>query len=155
MKGGGLFMAWLQEANAKIQPNLEHERLGDIFQSVDKAKNTLAETAFGFAQAGKADPEAALLSATPFLEMFGQIEVARILASQARLADEKLQLIISEKNVSDDEGLKKLLSEHTDARFYDGKIKTARFFASTVLPHARALAVEIKNADSSALDIEF
>ena len=27
MKGGGLFLTWLQEANNAIQDNLEHERL--------------------------------------------------------------------------------------------------------------------------------
>lgn len=155
MKGGGLFMAWLQEANSAIQDNLEHERVGDIFKTVDKAKNTLAETAFGFTQAGKSDPEAALLGATPFLEMFGQVEVSRILASQALLADQKLQAIATEKGINDEEGMSKLIQEHADARFYDGKIKSARFFANTVLPHARAIAVELKNADRSALDIQF
>jgi alkylation response protein AidB-like acyl-CoA dehydrogenase len=155
MKGGGLFMAWLQEANKAIMPNVKHERLADIFENLDKAKNTLAETAFGFSQAGKSDPEVVLLGATPFLEMFGQVEIGRMLAQQALIGDEKLQAIATEKGVSGADGFANLLAEHADARFYDGKIKTARFYVNTILPHTRSLSVEIKNADRSALDIRF
>ncbi|MEE2903910.1 MAG: acyl-CoA dehydrogenase [Myxococcota bacterium] len=155
MKGGGLFLTWLQEANNAIQDNLEHERLGDIFKHVDKAKNVLAETAFGLSQGGKGDIEVTLLGATPFLEMFGQVEVGRVLASQALLADTKLQAIFSDKGANDEQAQQNIIRENEDARFYDGKVKTARFFATSVLPHARAIAAELKNRDRSALDIVF
>ena len=46
-------------------------------------------------------------------------------------------------------------SKISGVKFYDGKIKSARFFANVVLPHVRALSIELKNADRSALDIQF
>jgi len=153
MKGGALFMAWFQEANAILERGAKTEGLGDIVDAVTKAKDTLGKTAFGFAEKG--DPEVALLGATPFLEMFGQVQVGLLLLDQALIAEGQLRAIVAEKGVKDQAGVKKLVHDHEDARFYDAKIKTARFFANAVLPHVRATAAEIAAKDRSALDVIF
>ena len=140
LKGGGLFMAWMQDRNELLNGAKDHERLADVVKLVDDAKNVLGEVAFGMPARGKKDPEQALLGATPFLEIFGQVQVASLLLEQALIADAKLQ---------------GLAEDHPDHAFYDGKIKSARFFALTVLPHAKALAAEVNAGDRSALDIRF
>ncbi len=155
LKGGGLFMAWVQNINEFLQPNAEHPVLAAEMKLVDDMKNTLASVAFGFGTAAKADPEKAILGATPFLEMFGHIQVATLLLRQAVIAQEKLEAIYADKGASDAASQKALIREHDDARFYDGKVKTAKFFAHTVLPHAKALARELTGPDRSALDIVF
>ena len=47
------------------------------------------------------------------------------------------------------------IKESVDARFYDGKVKTAQFFAHHILPEVYSLASGIKADDRSALDIDF
>ncbi len=155
MKGGGLFLTWLQETNNFLQANADHPRLSGLIAQVDKAKNKLAELVFGFMEMGKSDPEVLIQSATPFLETFGHVEVARLLAHQAIIADEKFQTLAAKKSAETPEALRALIEDNDDARFYDGKVKTAQFFASTTLPHVFALARSIKNKDRSALDIVF
>jgi hypothetical protein len=148
-KSGGLFLTWLQDANGFLQGQSDNEALADVVQAVDKAKNKLCEVAFGFSSVAKADPERSLLGATPFLEMFGHVEVARLLLHQATIAQGELARIQGDKT------LEETLDASSDARFYDGKIKVARFFAHHILPQAYALARSIASEDRSALEIRF
>jgi alkylation response protein AidB-like acyl-CoA dehydrogenase len=154
-KGGGLFLQWLQDANESIGALQEHVEIGKVAKQVDAAKNTLAEAAFGFTSIK--DPEYAMLHATNYLRMFGLVEGARLLLEQASLAYAKLETIWASAGVSqtDAEGRRKLAEEQEDARFYEGKIATARFFAAQLLPEVRALVVSLKSEDRSALDIVF
>ena len=47
------------------------------------------------------------------------------------------------------------IKDNAEARFYDAKVKTAKFFVSSVIPHVRATANGIQGGDRSALDIIF
>ncbi|HAA58666.1 MAG TPA: acyl-CoA dehydrogenase [Myxococcales bacterium] len=154
LKEGGLFMAWLQDTNEFIEENAEHTALKKEFKLVEEAKNALAEVSFHFMMSGKEDPERAMMGATPFLEMFGHVEVSRLLLEQAVLADQKLQALFTEKNVAEADRAA-FIKESVDARFYDGKVKTAQFFAHHILPEVYSLASGIKADDRSALDIDF
>ena len=153
LKGGSLFLLWLQDINEVLQRHAEHPRLATQVAAVDKGKNALAESAFGFSEKGKQDIDLAMVGATPFLEMFGHVQVARLLLDQAIIADAKLEEIYADKGATDDETKRQLVADNDEVRFYDGKVKGAKFFISTVLPHARAIASELKVADTSALDI--
>lgn len=154
-KGGALYLTWLQETNTFLQSHSDHERLGDLVGAIDKAKNKMAEIAFGFAQSFAKDPSGTLLSATPFLEIFGHVEVGRLLLEQAIIADNKLNDLFNDKGADTPEARRDLIKDHADARFFDGKVKTAQFFVHNILPQAFALARAIKNGDRSALDIVF
>jgi alkylation response protein AidB-like acyl-CoA dehydrogenase len=147
LKHGGLFLTWLQDTNHLLQSLAPQEALADITKAVDDAKNKLCEVAFGFSTVAKQDPERSLLGATPFLELFGHVEIARLLLEQASIAAPKLAAL------QGDGDLGELLDRSPDARFYDGKIKTARFFAHHLLPQVYALAHSITSTDRSALDI--
>jgi hypothetical protein len=149
---GALLLTWMQDINAFIDGHREHVALGDEVQALEKAKNALLETARGLAAQYAQDPNLALLGATPFLEMFGHVECGRLLLQQAILAGDKLATMkpagASERWVAE-------TAEGSDARFYDNKVHTARFFTHAVLPHVMASAKSIKAGDRSALDAHF
>jgi alkylation response protein AidB-like acyl-CoA dehydrogenase len=152
MKDGALVMNWLMEINQFIEANKSHPVVGADVAALDKAKNALAETAMAFATQSASNPDLALLGATPFLEMFGHVEVARLLIHQAIVASTKLQAVkpanAADTWVNDS-------AEGSDARFYDNKLKVAHFFANTMLPHVIASAKSVQAGDRSALDVHF
>ncbi len=155
LKKGGVFLMWLQDINEFLQANAEHATLAAEISAIDKAKNAVAECAFNFTMMGKADPEAAILGATPFLEAFGYVEVGRLLVESAVVAQPKLDAIFAREGATDDEARRQVVIDNPEARFYDSKIKTARFFAANLAPKAVFLAKTIKTGDRSALDIVF
>ncbi len=152
MKDGALVMNWLTEINQFIETHKAHAVLGPDVAALEKAKNALAETAMAFANQSASDPAVALLGATPFLEMFGHVEVARLLIHQAVVASGKLQPL---KPAGAADSWVRETDEGSDARFYDNKLKTAHFFANTMLPHVIASAKSIQAGDRSALDVHF
>ncbi|TNE49872.1 MAG: acyl-CoA dehydrogenase [Deltaproteobacteria bacterium] len=151
MKQGGLFLRWIQESNEFLQNMMGNEKVAELAQVVDKAKNKLFEVGFSFQERGKKDPHLSLLGATPFLEMFGHVEVARLFVEQASLAHEKLDALASQSGQAADE----LVNTSDEARFYFNKVQTATFFINNILPEAFSLARQILNEDRSALDIKF
>jgi hypothetical protein len=48
---------------------------------------------------------------------------------------------------------KTLAEDQDDVRFYEGKLASSKFFASQLLPEARALLASLKSNDRSALDV--
>ena len=50
---------------------------------------------------------------------------------------------------------KKVATENPEAKFYHGKLQSAIFFTSNILPQVKARAEVMKNADRSALDVIF
>ncbi len=149
---GALILTWMQDINAFIEAHKEHPALANEMAQLEKAKNALLETAMGFQAQNSQDPNLALLGATPFLEMFGHVESGKLLLQQAVIAHEKLGALAPANAAAD---WVKATDEGSDARFYDNKLHTARFFTHQVLPHVMANAKAIKSGDRSALDAHF
>jgi hypothetical protein len=120
--------------------------------ALEKAKNALLETAMNFQAQNAQDPNLPLLGATPFLEMFGHVESGRLLLQQAVIAYAKLE---ATKPSGAPSNWVAGTPEESDARFYDNKLHTARFFTHAVLPHVMASAKSIKAGDRSALAAHF
>ena len=57
------------------------------------------------------------------------------------------------KRIQDYSQLTALAKENPDVRFYDGKIKTARYYCAYELPQVQAKAAGVKSSDMSALHI--
>jgi hypothetical protein len=150
LKDGGLFLRWIQDANEFLGQNMQHPRLSALVGEVDKAKNRLFQVGFSFQERGKKDPALSLFGATPYLELFGHVEIARLHLHQALIADGKLQTLLEKSG----QELDALISSNEDARFYYNKIKTATFFINQILPDAQAIARQILSEDRSALDIK-
>jgi hypothetical protein len=87
--------------------------------------------------------------------MMGKIISAWLLFWQAGVAKEKLAQICSSKGVdiNDGAGMQQLIKENKDVAFYDGKIKTARFFIKHVLPEIEGTIKSIKSEDLSIMEI--
>ncbi len=154
LKGGGLFLRWIQDTNEFIEKAKEHaaaKKFENLIEAVEKAKNKLFEVGFSFQERSQKNLKLSLLGATPFLEMFGHVAVAVLFLQQALIAEEALQKLTEESGKSVEE----LVNDNENARFYYNKIKTAQFFIKNILPEAHSIARQIMNEDSSALEVMF
>lgn len=139
MKGHAAPLAFLEVLDDFIDRNKNHESLGEHIIFLRKAWNTLSKTVVFIGDLkAQGKIRQAVLFATPFLEMSGDLVNAFLLLQQAVIAHEKL---------------KEIGKDHPDRNFYTGKIYTARFFAKSFLPKIYSAAEIIKNAGSSALEI--
>ncbi|HOO37219.1 MAG TPA: acyl-CoA dehydrogenase [Deltaproteobacteria bacterium] len=156
MKKGAYFMYLLGEMNSTIAKYRETDGLGGLADDVQAGVNALADMGLFFAQCGKAGKFLVPVgNAYPFLMMMGKIISAWLLFWQAGVAKEKLTQVCSSKGVdmNDGTGMQQLIKENKDAAFYDGKIKTARFFIKHVLPEIEGTIKSIKSEDLSIMEI--
>jgi hypothetical protein len=96
-----------------------------------------------------------VLHACPYLEMFGDVVVAHLLLEQAVIAQEKFDAICSAKNADSEEARKSLCEEDADAKFYWGKLCSAEFFTTQILPRVNARAESIGSGSRSAMEVVF
>ena len=156
MKGGTLFMSLLALLGEFIEGNRSHETVGANVGRLEKAKDTLAQVTVNFGQMGAAgDMSYPILHASPYLEMFGDVVVAYLLLEQAVIASEKLDALCSEKGAASEEAKKSLYQEDDEAKFYWGKLCSADFFATQILPRVHARAAAIESESRSALEVVF
>ncbi|MDP8255494.1 MAG: acyl-CoA dehydrogenase [Candidatus Alcyoniella australis] len=157
LKGGALFMTYMAQLAENIDKHKDHPLLSDAVARLDAARNTLSECVMLFGSKGKGKSAIyPVLCATSFLEMFGHLMVSHLLLWQASIAFEKLQAIYADKGIGEDAGERAaFLADHDDARYYDGKVKSALWFSTNILPRVGAIAETIKSDNTSALDIVF
>jgi hypothetical protein len=110
-----------------------------------------------FAMNGMKDPMTPVLNASPYLLVFGDVACGWLLLQQAVIATGKLKEICTAKTVdaADAKALTRLCEEDDEARFYDGKVKTAKFWAARVLALVPAKVAVIKSGDKTPLEITF
>ncbi len=125
--------------------------MGRLVQGIEAIGKAATDLAGGLAK----DPAYSLLHASPFLEAFGHLVTAYYLLDAAALADEKLSAIQKEAGASDDEAKRKLLDDNAEAAFYHGRIASARFFVTNILPHLHANVASMGAGDHSALEVVF
>ncbi len=142
-KGGMMlmtFIGWMNEFIA-AHKNSENEQLKALIGPVEAAKNTLATVSMELGQAGmKGDIYYPVLHASSYLEVFGDVVMARILVEQAAIATERM----SKGDLTPGE-----------QRFYAGKVTSARFFVNHLLPRIDGLVSSIRSDDRSALEMDF
>jgi len=138
-KGSGvLFMNWLQEVSTALEAAKAQAGLAELVEGVDKAKDALGAAAMHLGGLGMAgNLKGAMLQATNFLEMFGNVALAVEAVEQASVASAAL----AAGGLSDD-----------DARFYKGKLLNLRFYVHNVLPRAIAIGRIIRSGDDSCMD---
>ncbi len=154
LKKGALFMSWGNEVNGFIEKHRAHPAFGPAIIQLEQAKNTLFNIATHFAKVTAAgDPVYPMLQASPFLEMFGEVELAYLLLQQAVIAGEKLDAIFQKAGAATEEAQARIIDETADAAFYSGKIHGAEFFVNNILPKVQSTATTILNANRSALKI--
>jgi hypothetical protein len=156
MKKGTYFMTLLGEMGATVAKCQGIEALKGLAADVQTGVNALAEIAMFFASCGKAGKFLIPVgNAYPFLMMMGKVVCAWLLLWQAEIAQEKLAALCSQKGVnsSDPFAVIAFVKENKDAAFYDGKVKSARYFIKNVLPEIDATVKAIKSEDLSIMEI--
>lgn len=133
----------------------KHPMLGKDFELFGKAQEALVEASMYFAKVGGEDRMVPVVNATPYLDLFGQVVLGWLLLEQATIAYPKLEEICKTKNVALDDvsALAELCAENEDARFYQGKVKTAQFWARRMLTTSRAKADILMSGDRTALEV--
>jgi hypothetical protein len=155
-KGGLMFMTFLMRMNGFINEHKEHPALGPWVAKLEAARDELTQVVMRFQQAGmEGDMYYPVLHATPFMDMFGTVVMAYLLLDMGVKAEAGLARLQAEKGARTEEQKVKLVADHPDARYYDGKLHSARFFADTFLPHVQAVMHTILAANKSPLEINF
>ncbi len=154
MKKGALFMGWMKEVNEFIEKYKAHATFGPAIAKLDQAKNSLIGASMHFAKvAAGGDPNYAMLYSCPYMEMFGEVELAYLLLQQGIIAKEKLEAIFQKAGAATPEAQAKVTEESADAAFYTGKVHGAEFFVNNILPKAQSTAASILSGDRSALAV--
>ncbi len=138
-RGGANVQAFAADVGKFIAANKEHPRLSTGVGELGRAMEALTRTAMkfmGWFQSGEL--ELVPLSANTFLELMAETAIGWLLLDGA--------VIAAAKSADLDE-------DSADKAFYEGKVKSAQFFARTVLPLVPARAQVIANGDRSALEI--
>ncbi|MDY0001275.1 MAG: acyl-CoA dehydrogenase, partial [Polyangia bacterium] len=154
MNMGANFMAVVNQITQFIEAHKEHPELEGAVKKLIGARDAVNEAAMYFAMTGSSDVTIPLLNASPFLELFGDALIGKLLLEQAVMAQEKFAAIAEEKgvNLKRSKKVQELLAEDEEAAYFWNKVKTAQFFAHSVLTLAPAKAEAIKTGDTSAME---
>jgi alkylation response protein AidB-like acyl-CoA dehydrogenase len=133
MKGGALFMEWMQYVQAELAKATE-EGFAPQAEAINKAVGQLGATAMALAQLGmQGKVESAMLHASPFLEMMGIACLAFEAIEQARVA-------------------KKLIAERGESPFLAQKLLNLDWYVAHHLPMATAIGKSIQGGGEQAMD---
>lgn len=155
MKGLGVFMSYLKDVGAFVDKTKSHPRLGKFVTKLGEAKNTLAQVGMKLLTAATQDPEFLALNAYPITEAFGHVVAAYSLLRQAVVADTELNRIYTEEKAISQGDKTKLNEENPEAKFYFGKVMSARFFVYNILPEVKLKAEIISAQDKAAIEMIF
>lgn len=155
MAGGQLFMNFVFDINNfQAKQKTAHPEFEAILKALDDGKMRLAKLTLKLGSMVKADVEGGLQHAVTYLRMFGHVAVMYELCKQAVVASEALAKLVAEKGIAPD-GMRAFIADHADARFYNGKILSAKFFAANIMPEVEALEKRITSGDRSAIEHPF
>ena len=151
MKKGTVFIDFLNEIKAAIVRAREIPRLEDPAIRVEKTLNRLSEIAMHLRKtAFSKDMKLAFAYAHPFLEVVGDVIMAWMLLWRATVAVPKLEKLAGS---ADESAIQSKVAKNKDAAFYDGQLKAAEFFISSMLPAAVGKMNAIALSNPAAIDI--
>jgi len=156
IKEGAYFMSLLGEMNTTVAKYRVIAVIKDLAEDVQAGINTLTDVIMFFSSCSKGGKFYILLeNAQPFLMMMGKIVCSWLLLCEAAIAQETLLELCSIKGVtcSDPSDLSRFIKKSKDAAFYDGKIKTAKYFIKNVLSEIYGTVKAIKSEDISIMEI--
>ncbi|MCX5908084.1 MAG: acyl-CoA dehydrogenase [Deltaproteobacteria bacterium] len=154
MKKGALVMGWLKEINDFIEKHKAHPVFGSAVTTLEQAKNSLVGVSLHFAKvAAGGDRLYPMLHASPYLEIFGEVELAYLLLDQGIIAQEKLQALYQKAGATTKEAQARVVEEQAEGAFYSGKVYSAEFFVGNILPKVQSTAQVILSGNRSALNI--
>ena len=139
MKKGQVFISFLTEIHHTVSAAKKTESLQGMAVKLEEAANRLGEIAMHLGQnAMSLKFKTAFAHSWPFLDTVGDVIMGWMLLWRAMTASEKLSA-----------GAKK-----KDVVFYNGQIKTAEFFISTVIPVTLGKMDAIQGFSPAAIEME-
>lgn len=152
---GEYYMLLMDEIAATIKANKGHPVLGCLAQRLEKELERVRTVTGKFAELGlQGNINFPTLNATAYLNLLGNLILGWLLLDQAVIAHDKLSDMLLDKDVDSVEARKRLLAENSNARYYDGKVKTAAFFIRSLLPENAGIAECILEGDQEILEVE-
>ena len=152
---GNIFKFILGEIDRTVNEALTHEDFKKYASNVKDAADDLLKAAGHLTGLIKDEKiHEAFLSATPFLDALGDTLLGWMHLWQLSVADKKLSVIYNMKSARSRDERTKVIKENKDAAFYSGKIHSARFFITKILPLQKAKIETILNNDVDALEID-
>jgi alkylation response protein AidB-like acyl-CoA dehydrogenase len=152
-RGGQALEEVLAHSEGVARKLADHAQLagaaGQLGEAVGEVRNLIAQFAT------RADAFLSLtLNAVPILDMLGHTIAGGLLLEQGAIAQEKLDLLLAEKQVeaADAEALGALLTSDAEAAFYHNKVCSARQFAYRALPLVKSLGVAIQAGETAEID---
>jgi len=155
-KNGANLFAMVGLVGDLIDKHKKHPIIGDAVSELAKARDAWgAINTFFIGAAFQKQLLIPLVNATGYLSLCGDVLTAYFLCEQAALAWDKLQPLCEAAGVNpkDEDALTKLARDNPDVRYFDAKIKTARFFCSYELPQVQSKAAAIQTSDMTAMKI--
>ena len=133
---GRLLRTFFQPVSEYIEKLKDHPEMGALVQSLARAFGALQLATEHIAQTGNRDPEEAGAAATDYLRLFGLVALGFMWTRTAEIAARKRG------------------AANGDARFYEAKLTTARFYMERILPQAGALYLSIKAGKATMMALE-
>jgi alkylation response protein AidB-like acyl-CoA dehydrogenase len=156
LKNGEVFRNFYDRLQAFADQNSKHPTLNEEFASFKKGLELVGQVAmklFEIAMGGDRDYPA--LQAVPFLQMLGHLALAWVLLEQALIALPKLESLWEKAGADVEEKKTAFCDQNANARFYEGKVKSARFYLWNLFPALISTGKAILKEDRSALKIRF
>jgi len=156
LKNGAYLFALMGLINDFVDANLEHPVLAPQMKALAAARDTWMEVnGFFMTSAMEKQLMVPLLNASGYLSLTGDLLMAYLLLDQARIACDKLGPLCQAAGVDpmDGKAVAALAKKLPDVRYYDGKIKGARFFCAYELPQVHSKAASIQTKDMSAMHV--
>ncbi|MCP3951797.1 MAG: acyl-CoA dehydrogenase, partial [Desulfobacterales bacterium] len=152
MKKGAYFMSLLEEMQKTIADARQVPELADLAEAVEKAVNRLGEVALGLGQTAMSPKVlTAFAHAKPFLDITGEVIMAWMLLWRAAAAAPGLEKLVGGL---DDEARANKMAKNKNAVFYDGQLKTARYFIQSILPEVLGKMDAIAAVDDAVMDMQ-
>jgi alkylation response protein AidB-like acyl-CoA dehydrogenase len=130
-KGGGkLYKTFAKHVYRFVKANKDVEGMGEFIEPIEKALNTLNETTMLLGMKGMQDPEEAGAAASNYLNVFGLTAIAWVWGVQAKAALGR------------------------EGRFYEGKLRSARYYYSNILPEMDSLLAVLKAGKKNMMAFE-
>ncbi len=150
LKKGAVFMDLIAAMRKTAVEARETPVLADLADAVDEAVGALGDVALQLArQANSPTFKVAFAHAGPFLDVVGDTILAWMHLWRAATAAPRLAVLAAGKTDP-----AAVVAENRQAAFYDGQLKTARFFIRSILPVTQGRIQAILNAEASPTVID-
>jgi hypothetical protein len=155
-KNGQYFRELYDKLQKFCEAQASHPAFSEEVGRLKKALEKVGQATMKFAEWGMAgNIDLPQLHAVSYLHSVGDLFIAYLLMEQAMLALGKLEAIWKSQGAEAEEQKAKICSKNEEAKFYEGKVKTARFFVNQLLPQVFGRIGGMMSEDLSPMKIRF